>query len=309
MDPGAPAGNPPGGDYESYMAGELTKQVCCIKYSLMACNAFGIMLGIFVVLFGISYPEENFPGGYKGKETAGISGFFIIFTLIGYYGAHRQKIYFLIPYSVIIFFFLGGNLLMWGISKEDSVLDPDSNAVLVLTGVFVILMVFALWLAWQERKKAVGNVTVQSSVNNYPLTTTMTTTAAPPVISSQPLSQTTQLSNTTQLNNQLNNQLSNQLNNQQQTSSGQSSQPRSPRSAQQSVTFGPYGPRPGFIPFDIDSKPTSNSPYLNVFYQPESNSYVTLPVRQGGYGSQRADQRNNNVMSGGFLSGGPLLMW
>ena len=35
---------------------------CCLKYSLMACNAFGIMLGIFVVLFGISYPDEGFPG-------------------------------------------------------------------------------------------------------------------------------------------------------------------------------------------------------------------------------------------------------
>lgn len=43
------------------MAEELSTQLCCVKYSLMACNAFGIMLGIFVVLFGLAYPEENFP--------------------------------------------------------------------------------------------------------------------------------------------------------------------------------------------------------------------------------------------------------
>lgn len=37
------SGGPGGG--EDGMTEELTKQVCCIKYSLMACNAFGIMLG------------------------------------------------------------------------------------------------------------------------------------------------------------------------------------------------------------------------------------------------------------------------
>lgn len=164
MDPNQPASSSAPATEFDLMASELTKQVCCIKYSLMACNAFGIMLGIFVVLFGISYPEENFPGGYKGKETAGISGFFIIFTLIGYYGAHRQKVYFLVPYSIIIFLFLGGNLIMWGVKPEDSVLDPDSNAVLILGGVFIILMIFALWLAWQERKKNLsGNVLVTST--------------------------------------------------------------------------------------------------------------------------------------------------
>lgn len=164
MDPNQPASSSAPPTEFDLMASELTKQVCCIKYSLMACNAFGIMLGIFVVLFGISYPEENFPGGYKGKETAGISGFFIIFTLIGYYGAHRQKVYFLVPYSIIIFMFLGGNLIMWGVKPEDSVLDPDSNAVLILGGVFIVLMIFALWLAWQERKKNLsGNVQVTST--------------------------------------------------------------------------------------------------------------------------------------------------
>lgn len=164
MDPNQPASSSAPASEFDLMASELTKQVCCIKYSLMACNAFGIMLGIFVVLFGISYPEENFPGGYKGKQTAGISGFFIVFTLIGYYGAHRQKVYFLVPYSIIIFLFLGGNLIMWGVKPKKSVLDPDSNAVLILGGVFIVLMIFALWLAWQERKKNIsGNVQVTST--------------------------------------------------------------------------------------------------------------------------------------------------
>lgn len=53
------------------------------QYFLMSSNAFGIMLGIFLVLFGLAYPDEQFPGGYRGKETAGIAGVFIFFTLIG----------------------------------------------------------------------------------------------------------------------------------------------------------------------------------------------------------------------------------
>lgn len=149
-------------------ADELTGKFCCVKYSLMACNAFGIMLGIFVVMFGLAYPEENFPGGYRGKESAGISGFFIIFTIIGYYGAHRQKVYFLVPYSIIIFLFLGGNLVMWAIRPEDSVLDPDSNTVYILGGVFVVVMVFALFLAYQEKEKNSAQAQVNVSTNGYP---------------------------------------------------------------------------------------------------------------------------------------------
>lgn len=298
--PGAPGTSTAAGttsaptDFE-YMTGELTKQVCCIKYSLMACNAFGIMLGIFVVLFGISYPEENFPGGYKGKETAGISGFFIIFTLIGYYGAHRQKIYFLVPYSVIIFLFLGGNLMMWGIKPEESVLKADTNAFLIVTGVFGSLMVFALWLAWQERKKkGMANVSVTSmtgmnSSTSYPMmmTTSMTNAVPAPVVTQQPQPQMQQQSYQPPL-----------------LSQQQSLQQRQP---QQSVTFGPYGPRPGLpLSWDIDSKVTT--PYLNVFYQPESNSYVTLPVR-GGYDGRMTRDTRNMGGTGGFLGGGPLLMW
>lgn len=148
---------------------ELTKKLWCVKYSLMACNAFGLMLAFMAVLFGLAYPEENFPGGYTGKETAGMSGFFIIFTLIGYYGAHRQKIYFLVPYSIIILLFVGGNVFMWAIKPEESVLDPDSNALPILGGMFLVLMVFAIMLAWQEKKKTTAQAQVTSGYPNLPL--------------------------------------------------------------------------------------------------------------------------------------------
>lgn len=77
-----------------------------LKYFLMSSNAFGLMIGIFVVLFGMAYPGESrhisschnfdpdvprlsdvgFPGGHKGKETAIYASVFIFFTLIGYCG-------------------------------------------------------------------------------------------------------------------------------------------------------------------------------------------------------------------------------
>jgi len=293
MDPGIPSAPPPSSsDYDVMNQGDMTKQVCCIKYSLMACNAFGIMMGIFVVLFGMSYPEENFPGGYNGKSTAGIAGFFIVFTLIGYYGAHRQKIYFLLPYSIIIFLFLGGNLMMWGIKPVGvtPVLDPDSNAVLVLAGVFIVLMVSALWLAWEERKKGTSNVSVTSSMGTYPLTTMTAPITVPP-----PQQQVTQP----------------------QQVMGMQPQQQMVRPQQSSVTFGPYGPRPpgAPIPFDIDSKIVYDPPPsypLNVYYQPETNSYVTLPVgpRYPGLISAREARARAAVGgSGGFIGGGPLLMW
>lgn len=62
------------------------RKFTCLKYFLMSSNAFGLMIGIFLVLFGMAYKEESFPGGYKGKETSGIAGVFIFVTLIGYCG-------------------------------------------------------------------------------------------------------------------------------------------------------------------------------------------------------------------------------
>ena len=230
------------------MDGELTKQVCFIKFSLMACNAFGIMLGIFVVLFGISYPDVGFPGGYTGRETAAISGFFIAFTLIGYYGAHRQKVYFLVPYSAIIFLFLAGNLMMWGIKPEDSVLDPDSNAVLILAGVYLVLMVFALWLALQERKKSQGRVQVNSMAGLQMLPN------AQLLASQLPMSSQANMTNQIEL------------------PSLQSNVPNS------------YGHPFPMNHVERKNYWNLNDRQLNVFYQPASNSYVTTPAQRS-YGS------------------------
>ena len=63
-----------------------TQRLKCMKYSLMVINSFGVLLGFFIVLFGLSYPTVDFPGGYKGKETAMFAGVFIFFSLIGYCG-------------------------------------------------------------------------------------------------------------------------------------------------------------------------------------------------------------------------------
>lgn len=63
----------------------------CMKYTLMVVNSFGVLLGFFIVLFGMAYKEEVFPGGYKGKETAIFAGVFIFFSLIGYCGVSEGK--------------------------------------------------------------------------------------------------------------------------------------------------------------------------------------------------------------------------
>lgn len=63
----------------------------CMKYSLMVINSFGLLLGIFIVMFGLAYKEEKFPGGYKGRETAMFAGVFIFFSLIGYCGVSDTR--------------------------------------------------------------------------------------------------------------------------------------------------------------------------------------------------------------------------
>ena len=53
---------------------EGLQRLKCMKYTLMVINSFGVLLGFFIVLFGMSYKEQIFPGGYKGKETAIFAG-------------------------------------------------------------------------------------------------------------------------------------------------------------------------------------------------------------------------------------------
>lgn len=74
------------------MAEGRGKKFSILKYFLMSSNAFGLMIGIFLVLFGMAYPTEDFPGGYKGKETAIIAGVFMFFTLIGYCGVSLAQL-------------------------------------------------------------------------------------------------------------------------------------------------------------------------------------------------------------------------
>ena len=68
------------------MATSIGRKFQCLKYFLMSSNAFGLMIGIFLVLFGMAYQDQTFPGGYSGKETSGIAGVFIFITLVGYCG-------------------------------------------------------------------------------------------------------------------------------------------------------------------------------------------------------------------------------
>lgn len=132
---------------------EKNKVFWCTKYALMACNAFGIMLGIFVVLFGISYPEEVFPGGYKGKTTALISSVVMLFTLIGYCGAHHHKAYFLVIYSIIIILFILSNAVTYYVLPNYSVFTIEGKTIIIVTVILVLVLVFACLFAYQVRSK------------------------------------------------------------------------------------------------------------------------------------------------------------
>lgn len=129
----------------------------------------------------------DFPGGHKGKETAVYACVFIFFTLIGYCGvsrdptfprlltvtsdlslvprsqAHHQKIYALVLYSVIIFVFLGGHVILWGVKPEFLILDPESRTVYAVSGLFLILMVIGIVLSWQIRKHSTLSCQEQTS--------------------------------------------------------------------------------------------------------------------------------------------------
>lgn len=68
--------------------------------------------------------------------------------------AHHQKIYALILYSIIIFMFIGGNVILWGVKPEFLVLDPESRTVYAVCGLFLILMVIGVVLSWQIRSRS-----------------------------------------------------------------------------------------------------------------------------------------------------------
>lgn len=128
-----------------------SKFFCFTKYAFMACNAFCIMLGIFVVLFGISFPEEIFPGGFKGKTSAGISAIIIFFTMIGYCGAHQQKPYFLVIYSLIIVIFIASSVTTFFLLPEQSIFSLEGKTFWIVTVILIIVLVFTCTLIYQIR--------------------------------------------------------------------------------------------------------------------------------------------------------------
>lgn len=109
------------------------KNLKCIKYTLMTINSFGLIIGIFVVLFGLAYPTVTFPGGYVGKETAGFAGLFIFFSLVGYCGAHHMKLFFLVPYIGVIGLGLVLNVFRWISKREKTCLDAKGTIVVSFT--------------------------------------------------------------------------------------------------------------------------------------------------------------------------------
>lgn len=104
----------------------------CLKYSLMVINSFGLIIGILVVMFGFAYPEENFPGGHTGRETAYFAIVFIFFSLIGYCGAVHQKLFFLIPYVVVIALGMIYNFFKWATNKETTCLNAKSYSIMFI---------------------------------------------------------------------------------------------------------------------------------------------------------------------------------
>lgn len=103
-----------------------TRNLKCMKYSLMVINSFGVLLGFFIVLFGFAYKEVQFPfGGYSGRKTAVFACFFIFFSVIGYCGASQQKNFFLVPYAMTIFIGIIYTFFIWATTEREGGCLPD----------------------------------------------------------------------------------------------------------------------------------------------------------------------------------------
>ncbi|KAI1280636.1 hypothetical protein HDE_13581 [Halotydeus destructor] len=166
------------------------RKLGCLKYFMMSSNAFGVMIGIFLVLFGLAYPTVKFPGGYHGKETSIIAGVFIFFTLIGYCGAHHQKIYFLVLYSIIILLFFSSQFALWLFDSEYVILDPESRTVYIVCCLFIILMVTGIILSWQIRRTDhPGQELSLSHLTSFTTASSKSVQQQQPMSQSQPLQQ------------------------------------------------------------------------------------------------------------------------
>ena len=85
-------------------------------------------------------------------------------TCITQFKAHHQKIYALLLYSAIIFVFIGGNVILWGVKPELNVLDPESRTVYCVCGLFLILSVIGIVLSWQIRRHSLGTRSTAASL-------------------------------------------------------------------------------------------------------------------------------------------------
>ncbi|RWS28254.1 hypothetical protein B4U80_05841 [Leptotrombidium deliense] len=132
--------------------GNNNKNTRCLKFSLMVCNSFGIVIGVFVVLFGLAYSTVTFPGGYDGNNTAIFASFFILFSFVGYCGAHRLSFWLLLSYALVICGFLSTYLVKWLLKSDVTCLDAKAYAIIFLSGLFLAMMITAFTLSHKVRK-------------------------------------------------------------------------------------------------------------------------------------------------------------
>ena len=129
----------------------------CMKYTLIIVNVFGFILAIFNALFGIGYPHERWPGGYTGGQMAIFSLFVMAFTTVGYCGAHHHKGYLLIVYGFIIFLITIGNVVLWVIYNDKSILGSMNHVYIIFCAVVVLLLLlFTFFLAFKLRQTDPG---------------------------------------------------------------------------------------------------------------------------------------------------------
>lgn len=124
----------------------------CLKFSLMVCNSFGIVIGFFVVLFGLAYSGVTFPGGFNGHDTALFAIGFILFSFVGYCGAHRLSFWLLSFYGVVIFLMLVSSILKLFYKADIICIEPKSYAIIFISTIFVTMMIFSFILSHKLRR-------------------------------------------------------------------------------------------------------------------------------------------------------------
>ena len=124
-----------------------------MKYTLIVFNLFGFILAIFNALFGIGYPTASWPGGYTGGQMAIFSLVVMAFTTVGYCGAHHHKSILLIPYGIAIFLIIVGNIALFIVYNEKSIVGQMSTAYMIFCGIVaLVLLIFTLVIVYKLRQ-------------------------------------------------------------------------------------------------------------------------------------------------------------